>query len=120
MQTTVQQTLQNARMDAVSGEQLVRAELVRTQQEARTTIHRGVALIAAVPLVVIAGVIAALALGGFPAFMSILLAGTYMLIGGIAGVASIAAGFAEHRRTTRQLRDLDATRQLPEARLILR
>jgi uncharacterized membrane protein HdeD (DUF308 family) len=107
-------------VDAAAGDHVVRAELVRTQLEARTTIHRGVALIAAVPLVLIAGILAALALGGFSAFMSILLAGTYMLIGGIAGIASIAAGLAEHRRSARQLRELDAARQLPAARIVIR
>jgi hypothetical protein len=103
-----------------AADQVVRAELARLQEEARVSIRRGVVLIAVVPLVLIASVIAALMLGGFGAFLSILLAATYMLIGSIAGMASIAGGVAEHRRSARKLRELDAMRQLPEARVVVR
>jgi phosphate/sulfate permease len=106
-------------MDA-SSEHLVRAELVRMREEARYVIHRGVALIAVVPLVLIAAVIAAFALGGFGAFMSILLAATYLLVGSIAGIGMIVGGVTDHRRCTRQLRELEAVHQLPEARVIVR
>jgi hypothetical protein len=106
-------------MDA-SSEPVGRAELVRTRDEARTEIHRGVALIAAVPLVLIAAVVGAFALGGFGAFMAILLAATYLLVGSIAGIGMIVGGVVDHRRYTRQLRELEAVHQLPEARVVVR
>ena len=101
-------------------EQVIRAELVRTQDDARKSIYRGAALIGVIPVVLVASVVAAFAIGGFGAFLAILLAATYMLIGSIAGVASIIGGFSEHRRSTRKLRELDEGRQLPTARLLLR
>ncbi len=101
-------------------EQTVRAELVRTQREARLAIHRGVALIAVVALVLIGAVIAAFALGGFGGFLAILLAATYLLVGSIAGVAGIVGGLSDHRRCARQLREIDAVYQLPEARVVRR
>lgn len=103
-----------------AGDQLVRTELVRLQEEARVSIRRGVVLIAVVPVVLIASAIAATVVGGFGAFLSLLAAATYMLIGSIAGMASIAGGVAEHRRSARKLRELDARRQLPPARLVVR
>lgn len=106
-------------MDA-STDHLVRAELVRMREEARSSIHRGVALIAVAPLVLFAGVLAAFALGGFAAFMAILLAATYLLIGSIAGISMIVGGVADHRRFARQLRELEAVYQLPQARVIVR
>ena len=101
-------------------EQVVRAALVRTQQEARLSIHRGVALIAVIPLVLITALIVAFAVGGLGAFLSVLLAATYMLVGGIGGVAAIVGGLADHRRAARELRGLDELHKLPEARIVLR
>ena len=106
-------------MDA-SDEQVVREELVRTQQEARRSIHRGVALMASVPFVLIVAMIAAFGLTGFAGALAVLLGGVYMLVGGIAGLAMSLGGIAEHRRCTRGLRGLDELRKLPEARVVLR
>ena len=78
-------------------EQVIRAELVRTQDEARRSVYRGVALIGIVPIVLIASVLFAFVLGGFGALLSILIAAAYMLIGGIAGTASIIGGVADHQ-----------------------
>jgi hypothetical protein len=103
-----------------AAEQVVRAALVRTRQEARLSIHRGVALIAVIPIVLIAALVVAFAVGGLGAFLSILLAGIYMLVGGIGGVAFIVGGLADHRRSTRELRGIDERRQLPAARVVVR
>ena len=104
-------------MDAAA-EEVVRAELVRSQDEARMSISRGVAMIGIVPLVVIGAVIAGFALGGFGAFLAFLVAAAYTLVGSIAGIASIVGGIADHRRCARELRSLDDIRKLPEARLL--
>lgn len=106
-------------MDAAA-ERVLRAELVRGQEQARVTISRGVALIAVAPLVLFAAIVAGLALGGAGALMAGIIAATYLLVGSIAGMASIAAGLSEHRRCARELRVLDARYQLPRARLLLR
>ena len=84
------------------------------------TINRGVALIGLVPVVLVGAVVAALGLGAFGAFISLLMAAAYTLVGGIAGLASIAGGIADYRRSGRELRALDATHQLPEARVVRR
>lgn len=98
----------------------LRAELVRNRQDARATIHRGVTLIGLVPVVLVGAVVAALGLGAFGAFASLLIAAAYTLVGGIAGLASIAGGIADYRRSGRDLEALDATHQLPAARLLKR
>ena len=106
-------------MDAAD-EQVVRAELVRTQHEARGLLYRGVALMASVPVVLIGAVIAAYLLPGWAGLMAIILAGVYALAGGIAGFAVIVSALADHRQSARQLRGLDDLRKLPEARVVVR
>ncbi len=99
----------------------LRAELVRAQQDARSTIHRGVLLIALVPLVLLGAVCIGIGLGSTAAtVLAILGAATYTLIGSIGGLAALTAGAFEHRRITKELRAIDAPRQLPAARVIMR
>jgi hypothetical protein len=99
---------------------IVRSELVRQQKDARSTIYRGVLLIAMVPVVVVVAVITALFLGGVPSVIAILAGAVYALIGGVAGVGTIIAGGLEYRRLGKQVHDYDHVRHLPEARLIER
>ena len=103
-----------------AGEQVVRTELIRVQQDARQAIHRGVALIAVVPVMLVGAVMAALLIGGFAGFMAVLVAIAYMFVGSIAGVAWIIGGVADHRRAARELRGIDDLRKLPEARIVQR
>ena len=93
---------------------------MRAQNDARVTIHRGVVLIALIPAITIASVVAAFVIGPIGALMAILFAVAYALVGGIGGIASIAAGLTDHRRATRELRAIDAPRQLPVARVVHR
>jgi hypothetical protein len=44
----------------------------------------------------------------------------YTVVGSIAGFAKLASGTLDYRRAGKQLRELDAVRQLPEARIVAR
>ena len=100
---------------------IMRAELVRQQQEARGTINRGIVMIALVPLVILGAIGVAIGIGSVTAAVLALLgAGTYALIGSIGGLAMLASGAVEHRRVGKMLRDIDEPRQLPAARVVLR
>jgi hypothetical protein len=102
-------------------EEIVRAELLRQKDDARSTIYRGLALIGLVPLVIAAAIIAAFALmSSVYALLVLLVGAAYTLIGGVAGIATMIAGGFEYRRIGKQLHDYDHVRQLPEARLVVR
>ena len=99
----------------------LRAELVSAQQDARGSIHRGVIMLALVPLVLLGAVGIAIGLGSTTAtVLAILGAATYTLIGSIGGLAMLTSGAFEHRRLTKELRAIDAPRQLPAARVVVR
>lgn len=98
----------------------LRAELVRTQQDARALIQRGVIMIALVPALLAVGVVGLLSLSSYPGVITLLAAAGYALFGGIGGLAATAAGLADHRRSTKELRAFDASYTLPEARLVRR
>jgi hypothetical protein len=99
---------------------VVRAELSRQQEDARTRINRGIVLVAVVPLVILIAVFAAVQLGGLGMLVSLLSAVAYTLIGTIGGVAMIASGAVDHRRISKQLDDYVNVRQLPAARVVIR
>jgi hypothetical protein len=99
---------------------VVRAELSRQQDDARTRINRGIVLVAVVPLVILISVFAAVQLGGLGMLVSLLSAVAYTLIGTIGGVAMIASGAVDHRRIGKQLDDYVNVRQLPAARVVIR
>jgi len=101
-------------------DRVTRNRLVRAQDDARVTIHRGVMLIALIPIILIAAVLAAFAIGPLAAVMAFIVAAAYGLVGGVGGLAAIAAGMTDHRKATRELRAFDAPRQLPQARLVQR
>jgi hypothetical protein len=101
-------------------EQVTRNRLVRAQDNARGTIHRGVLLIAMIPILGVAALLAAFVIGPFGAVMAFIIAVAYGLVGGIGGLAAIAAGLTDHRKATRELRAFDAPRQLPVARVVHR
>lgn len=93
---------------------------MRAQNEARGTIHRGVMMIAFIPIFAVIALIAAFVINPIVAVMGFALTAAYALIGGIGGVAVIAAGITDHRKAARELRAFDAPRQLPVARLVQR
>jgi hypothetical protein len=97
---------------------IVRRELERQQDDARVTIRRGIVLIGLVPLVLAVAIFSAFSLGGMAALMALLCGGAYMLIGTIAGLATLTGGLVDHRRVTRELCDYDRARQLPVARVV--
>jgi hypothetical protein len=97
-----------------------RNRLVRAQDDARGTIHRGVMLIALIPIMLLAAVLAAVVIGPLGAVMAFIIAAAYALVGSIGGIAAIAAGVTDHRKATKELRAFDAPRQLPMARLVQR
>ena len=99
---------------------MTRNRLVRAQNEARSTIHRGVMMIAFIPIFAVVALIAAFVISPVVAVMGFTLAAAYALIGGIGGIAVITAGITDHRKATRELRAFDAPRQLPAARVVLR
>ena len=101
-----------------AAEQVVRAELERNRIGSRILIRRGLVLLATVPVVVLAAILAAFALGGSFAFAAMAIGGIYALGAGIIGMSSVADGIAHHRRCTAELRGLETARQLPEARLL--
>jgi hypothetical protein len=106
---------------AVDHETLVKAELVRQQQDARGTINRGIVMLAMIPLVILGAIGAAFAIGSTTGTVLALLgAVAYALLGGIGGIAMLASGAVEHRLITKQLREIDQPRQLPAARVIVR
>ena len=98
----------------------VRAELVRARDDARRRVRRGAMLLALVPCILAVGVAAAIVLGGHVAFGALAIAGVYAIGGGFAGLSAVTDGFSEQRKLTRQLRDIDEVRGLPEARLVIR
>jgi hypothetical protein len=104
----------------VDADRLTRNRLVRAQNEARGTIHRGVMLIAFIPIIAVVSLISAFVISPVVAVMGFVLAAAYALIGGIGGIAVIAAGVTDHRKATRLLRTFDAPRQLPAARVVVR
>jgi hypothetical protein len=104
----------------VDADGLTRNRLVRAQNEARGTIHRGVMLIAFIPIFAVVSLIAAFVINPILALMGFVVAVAYGFIGGIGGIAVIAAGVTDHRKATRELRAFDAPRQLPAARLVQR
>lgn len=100
---------------------IVRAELVRQQEDARVTINRGIVLVAMVPLVILGAIFAAISVGSATAaVVAVLGAGAYAFVGAIGGIAMMTSGAVEHRRIARQLREIDEPRQLPAARLVVR
>jgi hypothetical protein len=72
-----------------------------------------------IPVVCGVAVLTSLVFGPVGLF-ALLVAAAYALVGGIGGLATIAAGVTGHRRASRELRAFDAPRQLPMARLIQR
>lgn len=99
----------------------VRSELVRQQQDARATINRGVMMLAMVPLTILGAIVLALTVHSVTAtVIAFLGAATYALIGSIGGLALMTSGAVDHRRMGKQLRELDAPRQLPAARVVVR
>lgn len=77
-------------------------------------------LIGLIPVVLIGAILLAFVIGPLPAVMAFIVAAAYGLVGGIGGLAAIAAGVTDHRKATRELRAFDAPRQLPMARLVQR
>jgi hypothetical protein len=105
----------------VDDETRVRGELVRQQQDARATIHRGVVMLAMVPLTILGAIVLALTVHSVTAtVLAFLGTAAYALIGSIGGLAMMTSGAVDHRRIGKQLRDLDAPRQLPTARVVVR
>jgi hypothetical protein len=101
-----------------AAELVVRAELERNRVGARMLIRRGLVLLVSVPLVVLTAVLTAFAFGSYGAFAALTIGGVYALGAGIIGMSSVVDGVAHHRRCTQELRGLDATHQLPVARLL--
>jgi hypothetical protein len=105
----------------VTEQELVRVELVRRHETARGSIRRGVVLIALVPLALVCGVLGALiSPPGVAPVLALLGALAYTVIASIVGIAKLARGTIDYRRAGQQLRELDAQRQLPEARVVVR
>jgi len=99
----------------------MRAELEQRQDAARDSMRRGVVWLAFVPIVVLGAIGAALTIPSVAAAAVVLVfASIYTLGGGIGGVFMILAGATERRRISKQLREIDEQRQLPEARVVLR
>jgi hypothetical protein len=104
----------------VNADHATRNRLVRAQDEARSTIHRGVMLIAFIPILAVVALITAFVINPIVAVMGFIVTAAYGLIGGIGGIAVIAAGITDHRKATKELRAFDAPRQLPAARVVVR
>jgi hypothetical protein len=100
--------------------EVVRAELARQKDEARTKINRGIVLIAVVPLVILVAVFGAIVFGEIGLLIALVSAVAYTLVGTLGGFVMIAAGAAEHRRIGKQLEDYENVRQLPAARVVIR
>lgn len=98
----------------------VQAELEVQLEGARRKINRGIVVIALVPLVIAMALVCALALGDVGILVSIVFGLGYTLIGTVAGVAMIAGGAVEHRRISKELRDVDPAHLLPAARVVVR
>jgi hypothetical protein len=77
-------------------------------------------LIALIPIMLLAAILAAIVIGPLGAVMAFIIAAAYALVGSIGGIAAIAAGMTDHRKATKELRAFDAPRQLPMARLVQR
>ena len=94
---------------------------MRQQLDARSTISRGIVLLALVPLVILVAIGLAVGIGSVTAAVLALLgAATYALVGSIGGLAMMTSGAVESRRITKMLRDIDDPRRLPAARVIVR
>ena len=98
----------------------LRADLVRTRERAGTTCQRGILLVALIPLILGASVIAAFLLGPVAGLLLFLLAGIYTLVGGLAGMGLFVVGIVDRRHSTQELKALDALRMLPAARVVRR
>jgi hypothetical protein len=96
-----------------------RTRLVRARDDARGTIRRGITLVGLIPVVCVVAALTALVFGPVGVF-ALMVAAAYAFVGGIGGLATIAAGVTGHRKATRELRAFDAPRQLPMARLVQR
>jgi len=98
-----------------------RGDLEQRRSEARRTVRRGVLALVSVPLVAFAAVGAAFG-SGVPAvaILAFMTAGLYCLLASLYGLAMIMSGGIDDRRIAKLLRDHDARRQLPEARLVVR
>ena len=93
----------------------LRTEALRQKSAAGKSINRGVAMILFVPIIVVASsVLTAL----FDSLAPVLFGAFYTIVGGIAGIVTLAFGIAKQRLAARELRELDATRQLPMARVV--
>lgn len=98
----------------------VQAELEVQLEGARRKINRGIVVVALVPLVIAMALVCALALGDVGILVSVVFGLGYTLIGTVAGAAMIAGGAVEHRRISKELREVDPAHLLPAARVVVR
>ncbi len=104
-------------IDAVTREDVVRLEIVRSDRQAVRKLRRGLALAALTPAVMSVAVLALLA---FESLAPLVVGLLYVAVGGIGGVSFAISGALDHRAAMRALREYDARRQLPVARLVER
>ncbi len=98
----------------------VQAELATQLEATRRRINRGIVVVALVPLVLAMALVIALALGDIGILVGVVFGVGYTLIGTVAGIAMIAGGAVEHRRISKQLREVDPANLLPAARVVVR
>ena len=95
-----------------------RQAIAERRAKGTTTITRGVMVLASIPFVML--VLFALALLGIPGAAAVTLVLLYTVVAAGIGIACLLVGASQRGVAARQLRELEAPRQLPEARLIER
>lgn len=83
--------------------------------------RRGVVALGLVPIIAfVATGVAVAAYGSYVMAIAVLAGGLYTMFGSLYGLAMLTAGGVEHQRAAKMLRDHDARRQLPAARVVVR
>lgn len=102
------------------GELALRQSLEQRHASGTRLIKRGVVLLGLIPVVILVAIALSMKLTGVLEAIVLLTGLLYPFVGGGTGIGLMAIGASRRAMATRELKGLEARRQLPQARVIER